>query len=144
MANVLKGRELGDETEMKTIADCPLTMDEVKMLIVGHKENRSTPREAAQFDYVLSLLERIQPPAPTWPTPVAWGDLEVNVLYWIVFGYQDSTPIARRHRFTRAELKQINPEAFPSDPQGRPMIYASKADAAVAMQILLQEWVSRG
>lgn len=52
-----------NETKIMTIQDCKLTLDEVRLIIEGHKENRSTPSEAMQFDYVLSLLARVEQPA---------------------------------------------------------------------------------
>ena len=78
-------------------------------------------------------------PAPTWPTPVAWEDAKPNVDYYIVATYKGSH--LRVSGVRLAHYREVSKDAFDLDPQGRPMIYATRKDAAAAMQILLQEWV---
>jgi len=103
-----------------------------------------------------TLVSTVEPPAPTWPTPVAWDQLKEGETYWVnpKDRWLNESPqvecgsyaVKHEEGVICAQRDDYYIEGIAHDSENRPMIYADdetgtgKAKAAAAMQILLQEW----
>ena len=95
-----------------------------------------------------TTMKETQPPAPTWPTPVAWSELKEGETYFGV-PFNDRLPVALEWNGRQFKVKNQSYywASYERDSNLQPMIYGDdengtgKQKAAAAMQILLQEWV---
>ena len=158
MADVLKGRDLGDENEMKT-------QTELSKLADWHREDNALytmeygvsgtyffincqPRNLGKESRIASeILEAIT--APTWPTPVASDQLKEGETYWGILysgGHPQQFTIASRCEhgsILGTNGFRYSNFHFSHDVKGtgEPRVYITPEDAVFVMKANLDLWL---